>query len=75
MLPTINLSHKLNTFHIILLGRYKLAISKVIWQCNLYILFYPSVNTKAFHCFGGFFSLVFFFFNILSQFSLKIERD
>lgn len=39
MLPTINFSHKWNTFHIILSGKYQLVISKVFWTCNLYILF------------------------------------
>lgn len=40
MLPAIDLSHKLNTFHIILLGRYQLAISKVFGNV-IYTYFLP----------------------------------
>lgn len=71
MLSTINLSHKLNTFHIILLWIYQLAISKVFWQCNLYILFTHLLTLRL----SIVLVFLFFFFYILFQLSLKIEGD
>lgn len=81
MLPAINLSHKLNTFHIILLRRYQLAISKVFWQCNLYILFthllalrlsIVLVGVFAFGFLLCFFIFLFFFFFFLFSFLFYI---
>lgn len=67
MLLAINLSHKLNTFDIILLGRYQLAISKVFWQCNLYILFIHLLALRLSIVLVGVFVCLFVFFPISSS--------